>query len=72
MKGFIQLFFAASACVLAACSTTQVEETPAQLAERWTEQKANDWYQSVKWPVGANFAPSTAINQLEMWQEDAA
>ncbi len=22
------------------------------------------------WPVGCNFIPSTAINQLEMWQKD--
>ncbi len=23
-----------------------------------------------RWPVGCNFIPSTAINQLEMWQAD--
>lgn len=38
-------------------------------AQRWSEQKANDWYPALKWPVGANFVPSTAINQLEMFQE---
>ena len=37
---------------------------------RWTEDKANDWYQNQPWLVGCNFAPSTAINQLEMWQAD--
>lgn len=37
---------------------------------RWTEQQANAWYAQQPWPVGANFLPSTAINQLEMWQSD--
>lgn len=32
--------------------------------------KAKDWYQKQKWIIGANFLPSTAINQLEMWQTD--
>lgn len=34
----------------------------------WTKEKANDWYSKQSWMVGANFLPSTAINQLEMWQ----
>lgn len=37
---------------------------------RWTEEKANDWYARQPWLVGADFIPSTAINQLEMWQAD--
>lgn len=36
----------------------------------WPAEKANEWYKSVPWLVGSNFAPSTAINQLEMWQAD--
>jgi hypothetical protein len=39
-------------------------------AQRWSEQKANQWYARQPWPVGANFLPSTAINQLEMWNAD--
>ncbi|MGA3034854.1 MAG: 1,4-beta-xylanase [Terracidiphilus sp.] len=38
--------------------------------QRWTEAQANAWYQAQPWPVGANFLPSTAINELEMWQAD--
>ncbi len=38
--------------------------------ERWTEEQANTWYQKTGWLVGCNFNPSTAINQLEMWQAD--
>jgi cyclophilin family peptidyl-prolyl cis-trans isomerase len=39
-------------------------------AERWTAEKANAWYAEQPWLVGCNFNPSTAINQLEMWQAD--
>jgi Cellulase (glycosyl hydrolase family 5) len=41
----------------------------AQDAEgRWPESKANAWYARQPWLVGANFVPSDAINQLEMFQ----
>ncbi|MBS1562762.1 MAG: 1,4-beta-xylanase, partial [Bacteroidetes bacterium] len=36
----------------------------------WTAQKANEWFADKPWFVGANFLPSTAINQLEMWQKE--
>ena len=36
----------------------------------WTEAQANAWYAQQPWPVGADFLPSTAINELEMWQAD--
>lgn len=38
--------------------------------EKWTEQEINEWYTEKDWKSGANFVPSSAINQLEMWQED--
>lgn len=36
----------------------------------WTAAQANDWYAKQPWLVGCNFIPSTAINELEMWQAD--
>jgi len=36
--------------------------------KRWTVTEANEWYQQQPWIVGCDFLPSTAINQLEMWQ----
>ncbi len=36
----------------------------------WTPDRANQWYSQQPWLVGSNFIPSTAINQLEMWQAD--
>lgn len=37
---------------------------------RWTEERANSWYDEKGWLVGCNYAPSTAINQVEMWQAE--
>ena len=37
-------------------------------AQPWPVAQANKWYDSQPWLVGCNFIPSTAINQLEMWQ----
>ena len=35
---------------------------------RWSVQQANEWYARQPWLVGANFIPSNAINELEMFQ----
>jgi hypothetical protein len=58
--------------ILLACGSVawlpgQAQQTP---AERWSKERAKQWYQQQPWLVGANFIPSTAINQLEMWQAD--
>jgi len=37
-------------------------------AQRWSEEKAKEWYAQQAWLVGANYVPSDAINQLEMFQ----
>jgi Cellulase (glycosyl hydrolase family 5) len=39
-------------------------------AQPWPAKHANDWYSQLPFLVGSNFVPSTAINQLEMWQAD--
>jgi hypothetical protein len=38
--------------------------------DQWTSERAREWYDAQPWLVGCNFLPSTAINQLEMWQAD--
>ncbi len=40
----------------------------AQQPGRWSAEKANAWYSQQPWLVGANYVPSDAINQLEMFQ----
>ena len=37
----------------------------------WSKAKANGWYSKQGWLRGSNFIPSTAINQLEMWQKES-
>lgn len=48
---------------------TQSTTDSSDVSKVWSVEKANAWYESHPWPVGADFIPSTAINQLEMWQE---
>jgi hypothetical protein len=38
--------------------------------ERWTDDQAREWHAVQPWLIGCNFIPSTAVNQLEMWQAD--
>ncbi|UOQ52722.1 cellulase family glycosylhydrolase [Hymenobacter cellulosivorans] len=67
--------------LLLACSSTYAQNSKtrgngsvgsaAQTAgQRWTTERAQAWYKAHPWISGANFTPSTAINQLEMWQAD--
>lgn len=51
-------------------SRRPIPEPDPELLYRWTEKKANEWYERNGWIVGCNYIPSTAINQLEMWQPD--
>lgn len=37
---------------------------------RWSIARAEEWHRQQPWLVGCNYIPSTAINQLEMWQAD--
>src|SRR5580692_4587517 len=42
----------------------------ANAPQQWSVKRAHAWYAKQPWPVGSNFIPSTAINELEMWQAD--
>lgn len=50
------------------CGSSE-SEPPPEPRDRWTAEEAEAWYAAQPWFVGANFVPSTAVNQLEMWQE---
>ena len=43
---------------------------PIQAGEKWSKEKAQAWGREHPWLVGCNYIPSTAINELEMWQAD--
>lgn len=57
-------------CAPAAQKEKAATETTAGQKGRvkWTKEEANTWYAKQGWLVGCDFIPSTAINQLEMWQ----
>ena len=54
--------------VLLIVHSVSAQKTPGR--EVWTKEKSNEWYSKQPWLVGANFLPSTAINQMEMWQAE--
>jgi hypothetical protein len=56
--------FILAVAALVSCNNQQA------VREVWTVEQANEWYQQKGWLRGCNFIPSTAINQLEMWQAE--
>jgi len=38
--------------------------------DRWSENRAKEWWQARPWVCGFNFLPSTAVNFIEMWHPD--
>ena len=54
------------AILLLSVSVTNAQDKPG----RWSKEKAAAWHKEQPWLVGCNFIPSTAINQLEMWQAE--
>lgn len=66
MKRFVRrrvlLLLVLSFCCIGLAAQTGTEPG------RWTEDQANAWYNSQPWLVGANYIPSDAINQFEMFQ----
>src|SRR5215469_10959836 len=55
----------------AAVSAQTPKSAPPVPVDRWSEQKASAWYQQQPWPVGSDYIPASAINQLEMWQAES-
>lgn len=56
-----------------ACKRAKNPQDPQAEAsgQRWTGEQAQAWGSSQPWLRGVNFNPSTAINQLEFWQEES-
>ncbi|MGF1449061.1 MAG: cellulase family glycosylhydrolase [Opitutales bacterium] len=47
-----------------------IELTPSLQAARWSAERIEQWYDGLPLLLGANYLPSSAINQLEMFQAD--
>ncbi len=63
----IILFTVGLLCLLLSPVTAQ--ENNLLQKNKWSIERTKTWYAQHQWITGANFIPSTAINQLEMWQE---
>lgn len=58
---------------LGAISCKQKDDSVQIEKERpvWSADASNQWYAKQPWFRGSDFIPSTAINQLEMWQTES-
>lgn len=62
MKNFCALI-AGALITLCGCSG----DASLEASGRWTAEKANEWYKCIEWPVGCDYVPAYAGNQLQMW-----
>ena len=71
-RNFILTAITVLMAAAAACTKFEGDERFVDLPEPplqpWSIEKAHEWYNAQPWIVGCNFFPSTAINQIEMWQ----
>ncbi|HEX9937730.1 MAG TPA: cellulase family glycosylhydrolase [Longimicrobium sp.] len=58
------------ALALLALVTLAASLSAQQPGGRWSVERAVEWERQTGWLVGSNYAPATAVNQLEMWQAE--
>lgn len=57
-------------CQVVTTGFQTARESHGMTGKRWTRERAARWAFEQPWWVGCNFTPSTASNQLEMWQPE--
>lgn len=68
MKKTISVIFALLCAVTMLCAAPKKAKVETPVAgERWSEEKANEWYARQQWPVGCVFMPSYAGTPVELW-----
>lgn len=71
MKKQTYLIVAAILMLFASCQNAPQKSKKSEPAKnRWTVEQADQWQKENGWLRGCDFIPSTAINQLEMWQAE--
>jgi Cellulase (glycosyl hydrolase family 5) len=77
MKRLSVLVLSLALITLASCGKKEKEadqaiseDTVKAVRDVWPKAQANEWYTQWGWLRGSDFIPSTAINQLEMWQAE--
>jgi len=68
----LNIFLALCVAALSFQSCTQEKKATQNASPReiWTLEQADAWQKKWGWLRGSDFIPSTAINQLEMWQKE--
>ena len=68
---FIFILLATSIVACRQEKTSEPANVTAAVRDVWTKDQAAEWYGTKGWLRGSDFIPSTAINQLEMWQAES-
>lgn len=69
-KNYSLIIFIGIIFFFSSCNQTPRKPAETKVSEAWSVEKANQWYMLQGWLRGCDFIPSTAINQLEMWQAE--
>jgi hypothetical protein len=71
LKTILSVFFTAAAIiVIPSCNNSPKTTVDTKSSEVWSVEKAQQWGNMQNWLRGCDFIPSTAVNQLEMWQDE--
>ena len=71
MKKRIYLLLFSVILLLTNCRNTKdTTNSSKNISSKWSIEQAQNWATENGWLRGSNFNPSTAINQLETWQEE--
>ena len=64
----IQAFLLLPLLLLSQGAAAQSKARVQPADDTWSMERAEEWHADHDWVVGANFVPSTAVNQIDMWQ----
>ena len=64
------LFISITALTVTLTVSCRQESAEKNSSMVWCKQKAKEWHKKQGWISGCNFQPSSAINQIEMWQSE--
>ncbi|MCY3018502.1 MAG: cellulase family glycosylhydrolase [Planctomycetota bacterium] len=70
MQRKVHVPFLPIALLTAFCAAAWAAELAVPPSGLWTVERAQAWYEKQPWLVGCNFLPSTAVNDVEMWQQE--
>ncbi|MCX6334308.1 MAG: cellulase family glycosylhydrolase [Bacteroidia bacterium] len=56
--------------IISSCNGTPKKQASIKVPEVWSIEKAKQWGNMQNWLRGCDYIPSTAVNQLEMWQAE--